>query len=149
MTHIPRPENTVSLPYIAVPEDREDIANLICDELSACGYRCFSLRSKAAVERFLRDVRPRLAIGGTAPGLSCMSPAVLERPRGPSIMVGASLFAISLPAGDSGNARRGSSGVRVSVSGMGQLFPPHSRRLQFRERGIGDQAALDLQLFKG
>ncbi len=49
-------------PYILVLEDLDDIANLLREELSARGYRCFSLRSKAAAERFLNRVRPDLVI---------------------------------------------------------------------------------------
>ena len=49
-------------PYILVLEDLDDIADLLRDELSARGYRCFSLRSRAAAERFLNRVRPDLVI---------------------------------------------------------------------------------------
>ena len=49
-------------PDILVLEDLDDIANMLRDELSARGYRCFSLRSKAAAERFLSRVRPDLVI---------------------------------------------------------------------------------------
>ena len=49
-------------PYVLVLEDLDAIANLLRDELSARGYRCFSLRSKASAERFLSRVRPDLVI---------------------------------------------------------------------------------------
>ena len=49
-------------PYILVLEDLDDIANLLREELRARGYRCFSLRSKAAAERFLNRVRPDLVM---------------------------------------------------------------------------------------
>ncbi len=49
-------------PYVLVLEDFDDIANMLREELSARGYRCFSLRSKAAAERFLTRVRPDLVI---------------------------------------------------------------------------------------
>lgn len=49
-------------PYILVLEDLDDIANLLRAELSARGYRCFSLRSRASAERFLNRVRPDLVI---------------------------------------------------------------------------------------
>jgi DNA-binding response OmpR family regulator len=49
-------------PYILVLEDLDDIANMVRSELSALGYRCFSLRSRASAERFLNLVRPDLVI---------------------------------------------------------------------------------------
>jgi DNA-binding response OmpR family regulator len=49
-------------PYVLILEDLDAIANLLRGELSALGYRCFSLRSKASAERFLKRVRPDLVI---------------------------------------------------------------------------------------
>jgi two-component system, OmpR family, alkaline phosphatase synthesis response regulator PhoP len=49
-------------PYVLTLEDHDAIANLLRGELSALGYRCFSLRSKASAERFLNRVRPDLVI---------------------------------------------------------------------------------------
>ena len=49
-------------PYVVILEDLDAIANLLRGELSALGYRCFSLRSKASAERFLKRVRPDLVI---------------------------------------------------------------------------------------
>jgi two-component system, OmpR family, response regulator VicR len=49
-------------PYILILEDLDDIANMLREDLSAVGYRCFSLRSRAAAERFLTRVRPDLVI---------------------------------------------------------------------------------------
>ncbi len=51
-----------AVPYVLILEDVEDIAYLLRAELSALGYRCFSLRSKRAAERFLGHVRPDLVI---------------------------------------------------------------------------------------
>ena len=51
-----------AVPYVLVLEDLDAIANLLRGELSALGYRCFSLRSKASAERFLKRVRPDLVI---------------------------------------------------------------------------------------
>ena len=48
--------------YVLILEDLDAIANLLRGELSALGYRCFSLRSKASAERFLKRVRPDLVI---------------------------------------------------------------------------------------
>jgi DNA-binding response OmpR family regulator len=50
------------LPYVLILEDLDDIANLLRATLSEHGYRCFSLRSKSAAERFLGRVRPDLVI---------------------------------------------------------------------------------------
>ena len=49
-------------PYILVLEDDRDIADVLKEALRTEGYRCFSLRSKAKAERFLRRVRPDLII---------------------------------------------------------------------------------------
>ncbi|HEY2541202.1 MAG TPA: response regulator [Stellaceae bacterium] len=51
-----------AVPYVLVLEDLDAIANLLRGELNALGYRCFSLRSKASAERFLKRVRPDLVI---------------------------------------------------------------------------------------
>ena len=51
-----------AVPYVLILEDLDAIANLLRGELSAAGYRCFSLRSKASAERFLKRVRPDLVI---------------------------------------------------------------------------------------
>ena len=51
-----------AVPYVLILEDLDAIANLLRGELSALGYRCFSLRSKASAERFLKRVRPDLVI---------------------------------------------------------------------------------------
>lgn len=55
-------DNSVTRPYVLILEDVDDIANLLRSELTAVGYRCFSLRSRRAAERFLGRVRPDMVI---------------------------------------------------------------------------------------
>ncbi len=59
---VPRTLADRAAPYVLILEDLDAIANLLRGELSALGYRCFSLRSKASAERFLKRVRPDLVI---------------------------------------------------------------------------------------
>jgi two-component system, OmpR family, alkaline phosphatase synthesis response regulator PhoP len=59
---VTQPRGSRAAPYILVLEDLDDIANLLRGELSARGYRCFSLRSRSSAERFLNRVRPDLVI---------------------------------------------------------------------------------------
>jgi two-component system, OmpR family, alkaline phosphatase synthesis response regulator PhoP len=62
MMIVPRTLGGRAAPYVLVLEDLDAIANLVRGELTALGYRCFSLRSKASAERFLNRVRPDLVI---------------------------------------------------------------------------------------
>jgi CheY-like chemotaxis protein len=59
---VPRTLDGRTAPYVLILEDLDAIANLLRAELSALGYRCFSLRSKGCAERFLNRVRPDLVI---------------------------------------------------------------------------------------
>jgi DNA-binding response OmpR family regulator len=59
---VPRSPGARVPPYVLVLEDVDAIANLLRDQLSAEGYRSFSLRSKSSAERFLKRVRPDLVI---------------------------------------------------------------------------------------